>query len=399
MKFNINIMQQDFNTIIPRKGTNSVKYDLLKQLFGREDLLSLWVADMDFACPDFILDAIKKRAEHPVFGYSIRSEAYLDAIVQWQKNRHQWDIQAQDISFSPGVVTGLYLAMEAFTQKGDKIIVQPPVYFPFFHTVKNNGRILIENQLKEKDDYYTMDLEQLRSEIDENTKMLFLCNPHNPVGRAWKREELEELVDLCYEKNILIVSDEIHSDLVFAPNQHIPIASISEKAKEITFTLMAPSKTFNVAGLSTSYMICQNKKLRTKYEQRLEAAHLSQGNIFGTVALQAAYEHGGQWVDELMQYLQNNAHFVVDYIQENIPEIGIKMPEATYLMWLNMSNLNLKGKKMDAFFVEKAGLAINNGKMFGKGGLDYARINIGMPKQQIEQALTQLEKAVKTFSF
>lgn len=389
----------NFDIKIVRSGTNSIKYDMLKSYFGREDVLPMWVADMDFETPDFIMNAISNRLQHPVLGYSLRPKSFNQAVASWMKSRFDWQVSPEEISFSPGVVTGIFLAMKAFTVPGDKIIVQPPVYFPFFTTIKANGREIVYNQLKENQDYYTMDFKDLISKIDDQTKMIFISNPHNPVGRAWKRDELETLVGICDQNNILIVSDEIHSDLVFTPHKHIPIASISEKAAKITLTLMAPSKTFNMAGLSTSMMIVQNPKLLRAYNRELEATHLNQGNIFGTVAAEAAYSQGSEWVDEMVDYIKANIDFVDSYISEFLPQIHLVKPEATYLLWLNMKSLQYTDNELFELFVKKAGLAINKGAMFGLGGNGYIRMNIAMPRSFVKEAMVKLRTAIEDINF
>ncbi len=384
----------NFDKEINRKGTNSVKYDLLKTYFGREDVLSMWVADMDFETPDFVLEAIAQRLQHPVLGYSLRPKSFNKAVVEWMKTRHGWQVKPTEVSFSPGVVTGLFLAMKAFTKAGDKIVVQPPVYFPFFTTVKANEREIVYNQLHENQGHYTMDFKDLIAKLDNQTKMIFISNPHNPVGRAWKLKELEELVEICHAYNILIVSDEIHSDLVFSPNKHIPIASISAQAAKITLTLMAPSKTFNMAGLSTSMMIIQNPKLMRAYNRQMEATHLNQGNIFGTVGAEAAYNYGADWVDEMMTYLQGNIDFVMDFISRYLPEVKMIKPEATYLLWLNLKALQLSDDKLFDLFVNQAGIAINKGSIFGLGGSGYIRMNIAMPRKYVMEAMEKLKSAL-----
>ena len=385
----------NFDKTVERKGTNSVKYDMLKEVFGREDVLPMWVADMDFETPDFVLSAISNRLQHPVLGYSHRPESFYKAVALWMKNRFDWVVNPSEISFSPGVVTGLFLAMKAFTKPGDKIVVQPPVYFPFFTTIKANERKIVYNQLRENQGYYTMDFKDLKSRIDAQTKMIFISNPHNPVGRAWKKEELKTLVEICDANDILIVSDEIHSDLVFAPHKHIPIASLSDKAAAITFTLMAPSKTFNMAGLSTSMMIVQNQKLLRAYNRQMEATHLNQGNIFGTVAAEAAYSYGAEWVDEMKDYLQTNINYVEDFITRYLPQIKMQKPEATYLLWLDMKSLEYTDAQLFDLFVNQAGIAINKGAMFGLGGGGYIRMNIAMPKQMVMEAMEKLKSAIR----
>jgi len=385
----------NFNKITNRKDSNSVKYDLLKPLFGKEDLIPMWVADMDFDTPPFILDAIKERMQHPILGYSYRPKSHNDSIIYWLKERHNWVIEDSQISFSPGVVPGMLMAMMAFTNPNDKVIVQTPVYFPFFTTIEENNREMLKNPLKEVDGYYTMDFEHLESIIDDKTKAIFISNPHNPVGRAWKKEELEQLVDICYANNVMILSDEIHSDIIIKPNKHIPIASISEKAAEITITIMAPSKTFNIAGLSTSFVVIQNKDLLKKYNHQLDAFHLLQGNIFGNIASEAAFSHqGAVWVDEMVDYVSGNIDYVCDFIQNNIPRIKVLKPEATYLLWMDMREFGMNNIELKDFFVNKVGIAVNQGDIFGVEGEGYVRLNIATSRDVVVEAMVRLKEEV-----
>lgn len=387
----------NFDNIIDRKNTSCVKYDLTKKIFGTDDLIPMWVADMDYNTPPFIMDAIEKRIKHPILGYSFRPRSYNNAIKYWVKTRYQWDIEASQISFSPGVVPALMMAMTAFTKVGDKVIVQPPVYFPFFSTIIENNRQLVYNPLQEKDNHYTMDFDNLKSIIDSKTKAIFISNPHNPVGRAWKRDELEQLVDICYSNDIKIFSDEIHSDFIVKPNKHIPIASISEKAAEITVTIMAPSKTFNMAGLSTSFVIIKNTEMLKRYNKELEAYHLRQGNIFGTVAAEAAYsQEGALWVDEMMDYVTANFDYVLSFIKNKIPRIKIEKPEATYLLWINMKDFGMSNQELADFFTYKVRVGINNGNVFGPGGDGFIRLNIATSKEIVVEAMERLKNAIDT---
>ncbi len=299
----------NFDTPVPRENTNSVKFDFRKQYFGREDVIPMWVADMDFPVPPFVSEAVRKRAAHPVYGYSIIPESYYQAVMDWQKRRHGWDIRKEWILFSPGVVTGLNVIVQALTDPGDKIIVQPPVYFPFFSCVEKNGRTLICNRLIEKDGVYSIDFEDLENKMKEGARMLILCSPHNPVSRCWTREELEWLGAKSLEHGVLVVSDEIHCDLVFEPYRHIPLAAISEETARNTITCIAPSKTFNLAGLYSSSVIIPNDSLRRRFKAAEEKVHLS-ANIFGITAAEAAYREGDGWLGELMAYLKTNADLV-----------------------------------------------------------------------------------------
>lgn len=388
-------MKYNFDTIIARENTDCVKYDLRKAFFGKEDVQPLWVADMDFETPDFIREAVIKRAMHPIYGYTFRSDSFSNCVINWMKIRHKWEIKKDWVSFSPGVVPALNMAVLAFTNPGDKVIVQPPVYFPFFSAVKNHGRELVYNQLLENNGKYEMDFEGLESQIDEKTKLLLLCHPHNPVGRLWTTNELERLVDICSRKNIIIVSDEIHSDLMLNGNVHVPLASISEKAAEISITCIAPSKTFNLAGLGTSALIISNPEHKKKYEKILEDVHVGMGNLFGIVSTEAAYNNGEEWLKQLLGYLNENYSILTKFFEDRIPKIKVIPAEATYLIWLDCRGLGLKGKELRSFVIEKAGLGLNDGPSFGPGGEGFQRINIALPKSELIKALERLEKAVK----
>jgi len=383
----------NFDEIIERKGTNCLKYDALKMFFRSEDPLPLWVADMDFRTPDFIVDAIKKRAEHEIFGYSFRPDSYFEAVIGWMKRRHDWEIRKEWISFSPGVVAGLTMAVETFSKPGEGVIVQPPVYFPFFDCVKETGRKMIENPLKIENGRYTFDFEDLKLKINENTKLLLLCNPHNPGGMVWTREELTELTNICLENNIMIISDEIHSDLIFDGNKHIPLASISNEVAQNCMISMAPSKTFNVAGLSSSLVIIPNKLKMALYEKTIGVGHFGMGNIFGTVALEAAYTNGDKWLDQMLAYLWDNYLMLENFINTRLPRVKVMKPEATYLVWLDFTDYGMNNQELSKFTVEKAKLALNDGGRFGTGGEGWLRINIGCPRSTVQEALERLEIA------
>lgn len=392
--FNVEEMKYNFDEIVNRENTASVKHDLKKEIFGSEHIIPMWVADMDFKTPDFIIDAIKERLHHEVFGYSIRTESYFQAIISWLKRRHNWNVKKEWISFSPGVVPALNMAVMAYTEPGDQIIVQPPVYFPFFSAVKNNERTLVENPLKLKDDRYFIDFKDLEPKLKE-AKMLLLSNPHNPGGSVWTKDELEKLGEMCVENNVLIMADEIHADLVFKEHQFTPLASISEAIANYTVTFIAPSKTFNLAALATSSVITTNEELKEKFDKVLDTIHIGNGNVFGTVASEAAYNQGDEWLDQLMEYLSENLDLIDDYLKEKIPQIKMIRPEGTYLVWLDCSALELKGKDLKDFMVQDAGLGFNDGRMFGTGGEGFMRMNVACPKQTVLDALIKLEKAVK----
>jgi cystathionine beta-lyase len=387
-------MKYDFDKLVSRESTSCVKYDLRRNIFGRDDVIPMWVADMDFQTPVFILEALKRRLQLEILGYTYIPESFFNAIVSWNIRRHGWQIKKEWISFSPGVVPALNLLVLALTQPGDKIIVQTPVYFPFFSAVKNHGRILTYNPLRYEDGNYRMDFSQLVSCLDDRVKMIFLCNPHNPTGNVWEREVLLQLANLCLERNIIILSDEIHCDLVYPGQKHIPLASLSGDIAGITVTCMAPSKTFNLAGMSTSYLIISNPELKNRYDTLLDHIHVGAGNIFGFAALEAAYNEGEEWLGQLMEYLQDNLRFLTDFIQAEIPRIKVVKPAATYMVWLDCSKLRLGRKELNDFIINEAGLGLSDGPLFGEEGEGFQRINIACPLSLLEKALCQLRDAV-----
>ena len=389
-------MSWNFDESLNREGTDCVKYDLLKNIFGTEDVIPMWVADMDFRAPGFIVNALQKRLDHNIYGYSFRPYKYHQSIVNWLASRHNWKIQKEWVCFSPGVVPSLNICIQAFTRPGEGVIIQPPVYFPFITSVESNGRRLIYNQLRESGESWVMDLESLSASIDDNTKMIILCNPHNPIGRAWTPEELNSLAGICLSRNIIIVSDEIHCDLILPGSVHTPFASLSEKIAEITVTCIAPSKTFNLAGLSTSSVIISNPVLRQYFNKRISDMDISNGNIFGTVASSAAYSEGHDWLNELIDYIWGNIDYVTKYFRERIPEIIPVVPEATYMIWLDCRKLGFTGKELQDFFVKKARVGMVEGSKFGPGGEGFMRMNVATPRQIVEKAMEQIEKAMSS---
>ena len=384
----------NFDEPAGREGTDCIKYDRREETFGVKDIIPMWVADMDFNTPDFIVESLQKRLEHHIYGYSFRSSEYFQSMISWIKTRHNWTVEKEWISFSPGIVPALNFCTLAFTQAGDNIIVQPPVYFPFFSAAESHGRNLIYNRLTESEGKWNMDYNSLIAGIDSKTKMIIISNPHNPVGRVWTPEELNNLADICLKNNILIISDEIHCDLVLPGFTHTPMASLSEKIAENTVTLIAPSKTFNLAGLSTSSVIIKNPVLRKSFNRIVDNLHVGNGNIFGNTASIAAYANGHKWLDALLDYIDNNIEFVKDYCGKMIPEIIPVQPEATYMIWLDCRRFGMSGKDLQNFFVHKAGVGMNEGSTFGPGGEGFMRMNLGTTHQTVMKAMEQIERAV-----
>jgi cysteine-S-conjugate beta-lyase len=386
----------NFDEPVNREGTNCIKYDLREEIFGSKNIIPMWVADMDFKTPDFIVKSLHNRVNHEIYGYSLRPPEYFQSIIGWFKTRHNLPVEKEWICYSPGIVPALNLCTLAFTQPGDSIIVQPPVYFPFFSAVESHGRKLIYNRLKESEGKWFIDYDSLAGSIDDKTKMIIISNPHNPVGRAWTSEELNKLADICLKNNILIISDEIHCDLVLPGFNHVPFASLSGNIAEHTITCIAPSKTFNLAGLSTSSVIIPNPGLRKSFNRLIENLHIGSGNIFGTIASTAAYSHGHEWLDALLLYIDNNINFVEDYCRKMIPEIIPVHPEATYMIWLDCRQFGITGKELQNFFVHKAGVGMNEGSTFGPGGEGFMRMNVATTHQTVIKAMEQIEKAVSS---
>lgn len=387
-------MRWNFDEPALREGTNCIKYDLRKETFVAPDVIPMWVADMDFNTPSFIIEALSRRLQHEILGYSFRPPEYFSSIINWSEKRHGWKIEKDWICFSPGIVPALNFCTLAFTSPGDSIIVQPPVYFPFFSAIESHGRKLVYNHLKESGGNWEMDFENLIESINEKTKMIFISNPHNPLGRVWYPDELSKLVDICLENNILIVSDEIHCDLVLPGFSHTPVAKLSEQAAEITITCLAPSKTFNLAGLSTSSVIISNPELRKSFSSVVEKLHVGNGNIFGSIASIAAYSFGDEWLDELLQYLNSNVNYVMNFCRERIPEIIPLRTEATYMIWLDCRSMRITGRELQNFFVTKAGVGMNEGSTFGPGGEGFMRMNLACPLKTVIKAMDQIEKAI-----
>ncbi|WP_432662420.1 MalY/PatB family protein [Wukongibacter baidiensis] len=388
-------MKYDFNTVIDRSNNYAAKYDELELKFGRDDLCSMWVADMDFKSAEPIIDAIKERAEQGIFGYTSRPETYYEAMIDWYKRRYDWCIDKETVIHSPSVVTSLSIIMRNFTKPGDKIIIQSPVYYPFFDVVKDNGRELVLNPLKKVNNDYVMDYEDLEEKMDDNVKYLILCNPHNPVGRVWTKDELTRLGDICIRNNVKVIADEIHGDLVYGERKYVPFASISEEFSKNTITCISATKTFNIAGLQASFAIFSDKKDYDKFENFLGILDLKRNNCFSLVAVEAAYRHGEEWLNQLMEYLEDNAQFLVDYCRENIPEIRPNKLEGTYLVWIDCRGLGLDDEELNDFMINKARIALDGGNWFGSEGEGYMRINIACPRAILEEGIKRIEKAIK----
>ncbi len=386
-------MQFDFDKIIERKGSSCIKWDGMEKFLGAGEALPMWVADMDFLTPEYITEAIIKKANHGVFGYPLRDEGYFTSLMDWLYRRHQWKVERDWISFCPGVVPAVNMAVLAYTSPGDKIIVQPPVYFPFFTAVTDHQRSLQFNHLVMRDGRLCMDFDNLETLAKDGAKMLILSNPHNPGGSVWTKEELTQMAEICLKYNVLILSDEIHCDLIYKSFKHTPVASLSKEISMQTFTTVAPSKTFNLSGLATSSVIIENDSLRRKFNAQVDHLHIGGGNIFGNIASEEAYLHGDTYVDALMDYLLKNVEILESFVAEYLPKIKVIRPESTFLVWLDCREMGMTDEELNKFFLHKAKVGMNPGKMFGPGGEGYMRMNIGCPAATLVRGLEQIKTA------
>lgn len=389
-------MQYDFDTPIDRTHTWSIKHDFKKENGKADDILPLWVADMDFRSPDSVVEALKKAVDHGIFGYSRADESYFDAVAAWYQKRHHLTLQPEWMTCTPGIVFALSIAVRAFSQEGDAVLIQPPVYHPFSRAILRNKRTLVENPLVLKDGHYEMDLEDLEQKVlDEHVKLMILCNPHNPVGRVWTREELTALVDICLRHHVYVISDEIHGDFVWRGHEQTPYASISEEACLHSMMCTAPSKTFNLAGMATSNLFIPDPEMRRKFRSELLDVGQENMNRLGLFACRAAYEGGGEWLDQLIGYLAGNLALVRDFCKNRVPQIQLVEPEGTYLAWLDCRELGMTDDELMAFFSDEAKVWLDPGTHSGEQGSGFMRFNLGSSRSVIAQALDQIEAAWK----
>ncbi|MBQ3514194.1 MAG: pyridoxal phosphate-dependent aminotransferase [Lachnospiraceae bacterium] len=388
----------DFDTVVDRKNTFSLKYDFAKKRNMPEDLLPLWVADMDFKISSYIQEAILKQTEHGIFGYSEVQEEYFEAVKQWMKSHHDWNIEENWLIKTPGIVFALAMAVKAFTDEGEGVMIQQPVYYPFSEVIVDNGRKLVSNTLiQDEDGKYRIDFEDFEENIvSEKIKLFFLCNPHNPVGRVWSEDELTRLGDICYKHGVIVVSDEIHADFVFSGKHHV-FANLKEEYKEISVIATSPSKTFNIAGLQVSNIFIPNPKLKAKFRKQVDAAGYSQLNVMGLVATKAAYEYGDEWYEAMHKYVSENIVYAKQFIEDRLPDVKLVETEGTYLLWLDFRKLNLSESELEDLIIKKAKLWLDSGKIFGTAGKGFQRINVACPRKVLEEALTRLEQAVNNY--
>lgn len=391
------ISMYNFDKTIDRHGTNCYKWDRLERVFGNASLQAMWVADMDWETPDFIRDAIKRKVdETPALGYGCDPDEWWPTVIQWIKDHHQWEVKEEWITYVPGIVRGIAFAYNALLKKDEKVIVQPPIYHPFFLTAQGYNHEVVWNPLKPIYDEkghlqtYEMDFDNLTEVCDDKCRMLVLCNPHNPCGICWDKETLKRLAVFAKEHNLIVISDEIHCDMALFGNRHIPFATVCKEAEKVSITFSAPSKTFNMAGIVSSWCIVPNDELRQKYYSWLEASELNDCHMFTPVATIAALKHGEPWRKEMLAYLEGNIEYVVKFLEEHPIGIHAVRPEASFLIWLDCRELNLSQEELEDLFANKAGLALNTGTMFGKEGAGFMRLNVGCPRSMVEQAMERL---------
>ena len=388
-------MKYDFDEVIDRTGTSCLKYDFAAERGMPEDVLSLWVADMDFHTAQPILDRLHRAVEHGIFGYTEGKEEYFDAVHSWYQTRFHWDVKRSWLIKTPGVVFSLAMAVRAFSEAGDAVLIQQPVYYPFSGVIKDNGRTLVNSPLVLTDGHYEIDFEDFERKITENdVKLFLLCSPHNPVGRVWKEWELKRIGEICLRHHVIVAADEIHSDFVYPGNEHRVFADLCAEFADISVTCTAPSKTFNLAGLQISNIFIPNRELRRRFRGEVNSAGYSQVNTMGLFACQAAYEEGGEWLSQLKDYLYENLLFVKEYLEENMPQIRLIWPEGTYLIWLDCRGLGISDAELNRRIVHEAKLWLDAGNIFGESGEGFLRINIACPRSTLKEALERMKRIV-----
>lgn len=387
-------MINNFDAVIDRSNNFAAKWSEMDKKYGTNDLLPMWIADMDFKTAPCIIDALRDRLEQGIYGYTTRPASYNESIASWTDRRYGWNINPKWLIFSPGVIPTISILIQEMTKENDKIMIQEPVYSPFNSVVKQNKRNLVISPLiKLEDGNYVMDYEDIESKI-KDVEVFILCNPHNPVGRVWTKEELKKLGDICIRHNVLVISDEIHSDIIFKNHKHIPFGSISEEFAQNSITCMAPTKTFNIAGLQTSQVILPNEEHYQILDNAFIRLDIRRNNAFSLVATEAAYNHGEDWLNEYLKYIEENMDFAINYINENIPSLKVRKPEGTYLLWVDFSETGLSDEEVAKALVDKGKVALNSGESFGTGGKGYQRINLACPRVMVEDGLSRIKKAI-----
>lgn len=383
----------NFDEYVERRHTDSVKWDGMTENWGTNDLLPMWVADMDFKTPPFILEALRKRLEHEVLGYTLPAPRWGKAITDWLQRRHQWTTDPDRLIFLPGIVRGLAYVMLCFTEPGDRVLVMDPVYHPFFLVTEQTGRKVVRTPLQIADGRFQIDFERFEQDV-KGCRLFILSNPHNPGGRVWSREELQQMAAICRRNGTLVVSDEIHADMTLPGHRHTVFATVSDEARDNCLVLMSPSKAFNMPGIATSYAIVPNEKLYGRFHRFMEAGEFDSGHMFAYLPVVAAYEQGEEWLRQMLEYVQGNIDFTAGYLKQEAPGIRMMRPEASFLVFLDCRALNLSQDKLERLFAEKAGLALNSGTLFGSRGEGFMRLNVACPRAMLRQALQQLKEAL-----
>ena len=385
-------MKYNFDEIVPRKHTDCLKYDNVMEIFGTEEILPMWIADMDFKTPDFIVNAIRKRLDHELLGYSYCCRRWKPAIQSWVSRRYGWDIKEEEIGFVGGIVPAISFALQCFTKPGDRVLIQPPVYHPYHHVTHDLERTLVFNPLKLVNGQFEIDFVEFEEKV-KDCKIFLLCNPHNPGGRVWRKEELARMCEICAKYNVLVISDEIHCDMALKGYKHVPFATCCDKAKDICITFMAASKTFNIAGLKSSYHVIPNEEIRKQYHEFLRKSELDTAHVFATGPVATAYNEGEEWLEQMLEYVEANIDFMEQYLKENMPKMGMIRPQASYLVFLDARGLGLPHDELVEFFIREAKVGMNDGAMFGEEGSGYMRMNLGCPRSVLEKALNQIKTA------
>jgi len=401
MQLNKRIIMQDLNITLDRSKSNSEKWnkELLERHFGKNDILPFWVADMDFEVAEEIKNELLQRAQNGIFGYEVRNDFLTELIINWYKKKHSWLINKEEIRFCSDILNSIAALINIHTKKGDSIIIQPPVFFHFKQLIKDNEREVLTNPLKNEDNKYEMDFEDLKSKASNpKAKMLILCNPHNPIGRVWNKKELEQLSEICLKNNVLIVSDEIHSEIIFGNNKFIPISSLSNKIANNSITCFSPAKSFNIASVTDSVVVIKNEKYRQEFDAFTKKLSLGKLNTFNIVAMEIAYSEGEHWLNHIIKYLEENLEYMKQYIKENIPKVKIVDTQGTFLVWLDFRELGLEVKELDRFLVQDAKVALNSGYWFGREGAGYARMTFACSREMLTEGLNNLAKAIKKIS-
>ncbi|UOR11840.1 MalY/PatB family protein [Halobacillus amylolyticus] len=385
-----------FSEMTVRKGTRSVKWDLAEEIYNDPDVLPMWVADMDFKAPEAVINALTSRVEHGIFGYTMPDDALKSTIVNWLEQRHNWKTAKDWITYSPGVIPSLHMAVQSLTSKEDAILIQTPVYPPFYSVVKDHNRTLVTNPLVFKNESYSIDFDDFEAKIkDHKVKLFILCNPHNPVGRVWTREELVRMNNICLEHGVTVISDEIHSDLIYSEYKHVPIATLSKEASNNTVTCLSPTKTFNLAGLQASYLVTENEEIRTKLTAHFNKQGMFMLNTLGITALESAYQQGEEWLEELIETLEFNRNYVTERLHKETDALRVIPAEGTYLLWIDCRKLNLSQSDLKSFMQKQAKVGLNDGASFGEEGKSFMRMNIAAPRELIEKGVSRIIQAVE----